>query len=106
MEKEIKVEQGVAKQELTPEQRRYLASFKGAMDALERKYRKERHWPNEFKALVRSRLWSPDLIAFCYTAIAGNISPLPKRQRDYIVMVAGLAKELFEKATELGNEKD
>lgn len=91
-------EQGKPKR--TPEQERYVASFKEAMRAIDTEYKKKGVYGKAYLELVRRGMWHEEYIAHMYVLICGKLSPLSARLRNYILMVGALAHKIHDKAVE------
>lgn len=94
------------KQKFTLQQERYVASFAEAMRAIEAEYKKQGAYGKAYQELKRKGMWEPQYIATSYVLIAGKFSPLSKRLRDYITTIGALAKQIFDKATEIAEKAE
>ncbi len=103
MEEIKKTEEGIKR---LPEQKRYVESFAEAMRAIEAEYKKRGVEGKAYAELKRKGMWEPEYIAASYVLIAGKLSPLSKRLRDYITTVGALAHQIFEKATEVAKRNE
>ena len=96
--------------ELTDEQREYLASFKAAMEAIDARVKadakRKRGVPKVYRELVSGGYWRPDVIAFEFALCTRKLCSLSARQREYILQVGAVAKEIHDKNRELKRKDD
>ena len=69
----------------------YVGSFAEAMKEVEAEYKRKKRFGPCYKELKREGMWTPEVIANHYVLVAGKMSPLSRRLREYITQLGALA---------------